>query len=211
MVSMGELERAVDDAFVRTGRGLAHWPDPHLDRMPLDEEYSRVLDPAKWRIVAARAEGWCEAAVDLGIATLERDVAVRWADDTGAHRNRIDRLVPRVAGGLPLVLAHAGADGGEPTAVTIAIGDPAVVVGRAPVCGCDACDSGSQAELDHLDEQIRMVVAGQVRHLSAGDRTIVSFANGWSATGAFGRQEVDGVIADPAGWNEVSGVSWIGG
>lgn len=149
---MSDLERAVDDAFARTARGLSRWPAPHPDRMPLDEEYSRVLDPAKWRIVPARVEAWCEAAVEVGVATLERDVGVRWAKDSGARYRRTDRLVPRAAGGLTLVLAYSGFDCEAVNAVTIAISDPAVAVGLSPDCGCDACDSGSQNELDHLDE-----------------------------------------------------------
>lgn len=207
---MSDFERAVEDAFSVTAVGLAHWPDPHPDRMPFDEEYSRVLDPEKWRIVPARAEAWCSAAVELGIATLERDVAVRWAEDTGAPYRRVDRLVPHVPGGLPLVLAYAGPEGDEPTAVTIAIGDPAVVVGMSPACGCDACDSGSQNELDDLDQQMRIIVSGHVRHLRAGDRTIISFGpRGWSATGSFRRREVERIIENPKGWVEVSGPSWI--
>jgi hypothetical protein len=208
VASVHDLERAVDHAFDRTARGLLRWPDPHPDRMPLDEEYSRVLDPSKWRIIPARAEAWCTAAVELGIATLQRDVAVRWVEGGGAHHHRIDRLVPRVEGGLPLVLAHAGL-AGEVPGVTIAIGDPAVVVGLSPDCGCDACDAGSERELEHLDEQIRMVVSGSVRHLSAGDRTIVSTDRGISATGRFRRREIEKVLATPHGWHEVSGASWI--
>lgn len=211
MASMSKLAQAVDDAFANTSRGLSHWPDPHPDRMPLDDEYSRVLDPAKWRIVPARADAWCEAAVEVGIARLERDTTVRWAEDSGAHYLRVNRLVPVVSDGLPLALAYAGDDPEVPTAVTIAIGDPAVVVGLSPDCGgpCDACDSGSEKELDHFDEQMRMVVSGQVRHLTAGDRRIVAFANSWSATGSFGRQEVEELLTDPEGWDEVSGSNWI--
>lgn len=206
---MNDLERAVDGAFARTARGLSSWPDPHPDRSPLKEEYSRVLDPSKWRIVEARAEAWCQAAVEVGVATLERDADVLWAKDGPAPYRRIDRLVPHVAGGLPLVLAYAGLGGTVHAGITIALGDPAVVVGRSPDCGCDACDSGSDNELDHVDEQIRMVVSGEVRHLTAGDRTIVSFSNGWSASGSFGRQEVQTILAGAAGWDEVSGPSWI--
>lgn len=208
---MTELERLVDDAFARTARGLSHWADPHPDRDPLDEEYSRSADPLKWRIVPARAEAWCAAAVEVGIATLERDVRVRWADDDGARHRRIDRLVPKAPGALPMVIAYAGFDGEPPTGVTIALGDPAVVVGRSPVCGCDACDSGSQDELDQLDAQVRDVVSGQARHLTAGGRTIVASSTGWSATGDFGRREVDQVLADPDGWSEVSGTAWLDG
>ncbi|HEX4902659.1 MAG TPA: DUF6226 family protein [Acidimicrobiales bacterium] len=208
---MTELERAVDAAFVRTGRGLSHWPDPHPDRAPLDEEYSRSLDPLKWRIVPAWAEAWCDAAVELGIATLERACVPRWAVDDGARYRRVDRLIPNAVGALPMTLAYAGSDGERPTGVTIALGHPAVVFGSSPACGCDACDAGSQNELDHLDAQVRDVVSGQVRHLSAADRTIVASSTGWSATGSFGRSEVDEVLADPKGWVEVSGASWLDG
>jgi len=110
-----------------------------------------------------------------------------------------------------MVFAYAGFDGEPPTGVTIALGDPAVVVGRSPVCGCDACDSGSQDELDHLDAQVRDVILGHVRHLAAGGRTIVTSSTGWSATGSFARWEIDQVLADPEGWREVSGTSWLDG
>lgn len=56
-----------------------------------------------------------------------------------------------------------------------------------------------------------MAVLGQVRHLSAGDRTIVSFPNGWHVTGALDRRELEEVLANPAGWKEVAGNSWIEG
>jgi len=61
MPSLAELERAVDVAFADTARDLAPWPDPHPDRMPLDEEYSRVTDGAKYLIIGARLDAWLTA------------------------------------------------------------------------------------------------------------------------------------------------------
>ena len=72
VVAESELLAAVDVAFAVTGRGLTPWPDPHPDRSPLDEEYSRLLDPAKWRIIGARAEAWLVALVDSALAVVER-------------------------------------------------------------------------------------------------------------------------------------------
>jgi hypothetical protein len=209
MEGLAAMEEAVERAFARTAAGLEPWPDPHPDRMPLDEEYSRSLDPAKWRIVPARAEAWAEALVETRLASLERDADVRWTGDAGGMRfPSVDRLRPVASGAIPLVLAYALA-GEEVTGVTLAIGDPAVEVGRAPACGCDACDSGSEAELAELDEQVRAIVTGRVRHLTDGWRTITTTANGWSARGDFRRRQVEAVLADPQGWTEVSGSSWL--
>lgn len=210
MVSLAELTRAVDVAFATTAHGLEPWPDPHPNRAPLADEYSRVLDPRKWRIIPARAEAWCIAAVDLGLATLERDAAVRWATDPGHRHARVDRLMPRSVNSLPLVLAYSAFEGVDVNAVTIGVGDPAVEVTGVPLCGCDACDSGSQAELDLLDEHLVGVVGGQFRHLTDGERTIVVHgAHRWSAAGDFERDEVDRVLADSSGWHEVTGPSWL--
>ena len=68
VVTEQELRAVVESAFAVTGRGLARWPDPHPDRSPLEEEYSRVSDPAKWRLVGARADAWCRALVETGLA-----------------------------------------------------------------------------------------------------------------------------------------------
>lgn len=212
MVTVAELIRSVDVAFATTAQGLEPWPDPHPDRAPLDEEYSRVLDPRKWRIIPARAEAWCVAAVDLGLATIEHGVTVRWASDRGRDHTRVDRLLPRCVDCLPLVLAYSAFEGVDVNAVTIGVGDPAVEVTGVPTCGCGACDSGSQAELGLLDEHMLGVLGGQFRHLTDGERTIVVHgAHSWSASGDFDRYEVDRVLADPRGWHEVTGPSWLPG
>lgn len=209
VVTLMELRRMVDVAFIATSQGLDPWEDPHPDRSPLEEEYSRVLDPGKWRIVPARVEAWCDVLIEVGLATVERDVTLRWAPDRGRTFARIDRLVSPTPSTVPLVFAYFGFEGVDINAVTIAAGDPAVELTGVPPCGCDACDSGSQDALGLVDDHILGVVSGVFRHLTRGSRTItVHSADGWSASGAFDHNEVDRVLADPTGWDEVSGSPW---
>ena len=209
VVTSSELLRAVDASFSVRARHLPSWPDPHPGRPPTDEEYSRVLDPGKWRIVPARAEAWRDAVVELGLADLEPDTTVRWASEPGLRYARVDRLVPRVGGALALVLAFTAFEGDEINGVTIGAGDPAVTVTVAPTCGCDACDAGSQEVLDAVDEHVLGVVSGRFRHLTRRDRTItVHRADGWSANGAFRPGEIEAVLAAPSGWQEIRGSPW---
>lgn len=155
----------VDAAFATTARGLRQWDDPHPDRMPLDEEYSRVLDPAKWRIICARVDAWIAALVAAGLALVERDVDVAWIDPPGTVVYRTDRLVPTRSGALPIVFARSRIEGVEDAGVTIGAGDPAATVEMIPDCGCDACDSGSDDVLEQIDRSIGGVVRGEFRHL----------------------------------------------
>ena len=73
----------------------------------------------------------------------------------------------------------------------------------------DAGVSGSQNELDHLDAHIIGVVSGAFRRLTRGGREITVIGDdGWSASGwnrgRIGR-EVNEVLANSAGWNELAG------
>ncbi|MEQ8436406.1 MAG: DUF6226 family protein [Ilumatobacter fluminis] len=165
MDRFAELLVEVDAAFAVTARGLRQWDDPHPDRMPLDEEYSRVLDPAKWRIIGARVDAWAGALVAAGLATFERDVTIDWIDPPGTDLQRTDRLVPTRSGALPIVFARSRIEGLDDTGVTIGAGDPAATVEMIPDCGCDACDSGSDDVLEQIDRSIGGVVRGEFRHL----------------------------------------------
>jgi hypothetical protein len=187
------------------------WPDPHPDRSPLDAEYSRLLDPAKWRIIGARADAWLDAIVDTGLATVRHDMAVEWAAPPGPTITRTDRAVPIADAALPVVLARSRIDDVDDAGVVLGVGDPAVCVSWFPECGCDACDSGSQDELDRLDDHVLGIVRGTFRRLSKGRRTItvIGEQGGWSASGRFGRGGVGAVLADPAGWDVVRGESWL--
>ena len=210
MITEAELRVAVDAAFAVTARDLSPWPDPHPDWSPLDEEYSRLSDAAKWRIVGARAEAWVAALVDAGLASVERDADVEWSTEPPTCVMRASRLVPLTGGALPLVIASSRLGDLDDAGTTLGAGDPAVCVAFIPDCGCDACDSGSQDVVDELDVYVESVVTGKFRRLSSGDREItVRGEHGWSASGSFRRGEVAEVIADPSGWDEVSGSSWL--
>jgi Family of unknown function (DUF6226) len=216
VVTEQELLDAVDKAFAVTGRGLAPWLDPHPDRRPRDEEYSRLSDPAKWRIIGARADAWEVALRAGGLAEVERNVPIRWEASPRTVVSRADRLVPHAAGGLPLVLARSHLGPVDDAGVTLGVGDPAVAITWIPDCGCDACDSGSQDVLDELDEAVVGVVSGAFRRLASGDRVItVIGTDRWSAssTGSvrFARGEVAEILAEPTGWREISGAPWWAG
>ncbi len=183
MDSVEELVAAVDAAFVETGRGLSGWGHPHPDRMPLDEEYSRVTNPQRWRILAARAEAWFEALVAAGLAEIEADAEVTWQEPSRITAARTIRAVPRAPGTIPLVVAMYRLDEAGGPAVVVGAGNPTIVVALAPDCACDACDSGSQGALDELDEYMLCVVTGTYRKLWRGRREITVYSEhhmGWS-------------------------------
>src|SRR5699024_2075680 len=69
-----DLLADVEHAFAVTGADTPPWPDPHLgpggrDVPVREEEYSRCLDPGKYRIVVTRAEAW---APDLPVRCWDR-------------------------------------------------------------------------------------------------------------------------------------------
>jgi hypothetical protein len=215
LIELRELEAAVESAFGRTSRGLARWPDPHPDHSAVpDELYSRCTNPAKWRILAARADAWLIALVDARLATVVRDARVTWTSEPGPVISRSERAVPVAADALELVIAHSRIDDVDDAGLVLGIGNPAECVDRFPDCGCDACDSGSQNELDHLDSHLRSIVTGSFRRLRDGDRVITVVGDSWRATGfragprRIGRQ-VEDVLADPHGWEELAGASWL--
>ncbi len=210
VVTRAALLAAVDAAFEVTGRGLSSWPDPHPDRSPLGSEYSRLTDPGKWRIIGARADAWLVSLADAGLGRLEQGVEVRWRLAPGTVISRTDRVVPRAAGALPLVVSRSQLGTAVDAGVTLGVGDPVICVTWLPGCGCDACDSGSQDTLDELDRHILGVISGAFRRLSAGDREItVIDSDGWSASNLSRRDDVERVLCDPTGWDDVAGASWL--
>ncbi len=209
MTSLAELLSRVDASFVETGAGFEPWDDPHPDRMPADEEYSRVTNPAKWRIVGARADAWLNALVDASVATVDRIVDVRWTEESRATHTRIDRAAPHATGAVPLVIARGAIEGVDDAGVTIGVGDPTMVVESIPDCGCDACDSGSQDALDQLDEYLVAIVSGQYRRLEKGRQSITLMPNSRQASNMRLRS-IESILAKPRGWTEVNGASWLG-
>ena len=151
------------------------WPPPR-DPMtsPRDEEYSRVTDPAKYRIVHQRATAWARAAADL-LGAVYEEIPAPVDDDaprggrvalTSAHRLRSPR-----PGTLPLYLLATAAPqpAGMLSALLLAVGRPGFEVEFIPDCGCDACDSGSDDLLEQVDRIFAAVVTGELRAAKGGD------------------------------------------
>lgn len=186
------------------------WPDPHPHRAPLDEEYSRVTDAKKWRIIGARADAWVIVLVEAGLAKVERRAEVAWGVAPTTVISRTDRVIPRAAGALSLVIARSRLAEIADAGVTLGVGDPALCMAWFPHCGCDACDTGSQDVLDDLDAHLFGIVSGAFRRLSSGRSEITVIGDGRrSASDLPPGADLARILADPTGWDEVSGASWI--
>ena len=189
MRSVEELVAAVDAAFVETGRGLDGWPDPHPDRMPLNEEYSRVTNPQRWKILAARAEAWFAAMTTAGIAELD-EAAVAWREPPRVTVDRTFQAVPLAPGAIPLVVAWNRIEDVDWPGVVLGVGEPTEVVAVIPDCACDACDSGSQDALNELDEYMLGVLTGAYRKLWRGKREITVYSEDHMSRSGFERRHV---------------------
>lgn len=151
------------------------WPPPRepMDS-PRDEEYSRVTDPARYRIVHQRATAWAEAAEALLGATYEAvpipdgdDAPTSWRVPVASSW----RLASPRPGTIPLHL-HATASPqptGMLTGLVVAVGRPGFDLELIPDCGCDACDWGSDGLLEQVDELIAAVLTGELRAAKGGD------------------------------------------
>jgi hypothetical protein len=164
MVGLGELRARVAASYDRMG--LPSWPSPR-PRMaePRDEEYSRVTEPERYRIVHARARVWADRLGELPGVEAET-LAPAPLDDEG-RLGRFDRGVRVTSsrpGTLPLLLLERDArmlEGDQLLAVLhIGVAEPRVAVAALPDCGCDACDSGSADLLEAIDETIGHLVGG---------------------------------------------------
>jgi hypothetical protein len=146
VVTRADLVAAVDAAFVDTSAGLSTWPDPHPERMPSDEEYSRVTDARDGASSAlARTHGSVRSSNSGSGAPSTTPRSRGAAREVPAHS--CVRIVPHAAGALPLVICRSGLGDVVDAGVVLGAGDPAVCVSWFPDCGCDACDSGSADEL----------------------------------------------------------------
>lgn len=203
----------LEGLFAQRDPGLIVWPDPHPDRSPLQEEYSRVTDPARWRLLGARADAWVGALAAHGLSQVKPIYPdqIEWQEAPGPLLTSAVLVQPTAPGALPLVVARSRIDDIPDAGVTLGIGHPAVCVGWFPDCGCDACDTGGADELAHLDQYLRGVVTGQYRRLTRDGEVIVALGDTeFSSTGMSERDQVAAVLADPRGWEELSGGSWLG-
>lgn len=156
-----EVLEQVDEAFAVTGADTPGWEsprDPMDDALP--EEYSRCLDPGKYRILSARAEAWETVIAERGWASPSSEIA--FALKTRVQLDDVKVWRPNGAG-LPLTLARtAGGTDGELPGLIIAAGEPAVELELLPDCGCDACDSGSAGMLEQLDQAVLSIIDGSL-------------------------------------------------
>lgn len=210
--AMATLMRAVDAAFARRDPTLVGWPDPHAaHRDPLPEEYSRVTEAAKWRIIRARADAWVGSLVDLHLAEARSvaPTAIDWVEAPVTRLTSASRVEPFATGALPLIVARGRIENVPDAGITLGLGEPAQCVGWFPHCGCDACDSGSEPELETLDDLLTAIIGGGYRRLTRGDRVVVQLPGvGGSAAGEFEPGEVKRILADPRGWRELRGAPW---
>ncbi|WP_205470877.1 DUF6226 family protein [Nocardioides sp. SYSU D00038] len=172
---MLDLRPDVAARFVVTGADTPGWPDPHptIEDEPTEEEYSRLLDPGKYRILRSRLQAWLDVLAAHGAVRLEPGAAgAEWWRPTAAHA-------------LPVRLRWSDLDGVEDAVVEIAVGEPPVVVLQLPECGCDACDDGSEQLLRDLDDLLDEVVSGRFAHVTTGTggRIWSTGSAGWSAVG----------------------------
>ncbi len=208
MVAEHGLLTAVDAAFGSTGRGMAPWADPHPDRSPLEAEYSRLTNSSKWRIIGARADASVVALVDARLATVGPSAEVRWRDPrNGDLTHRAGRAASSRA--LPLVVARSRLGYVGDAGVTLGVGDPAVYVTWAPALRVRSLRQRFQDVLDELDAHMLGIVSGAFLRLSSGDREITVTDDGSWRGSNLTHHDLNRVLADATGWDEVAGASWL--
>ncbi|SDP43276.1 hypothetical protein SAMN04489867_2440 [Pedococcus dokdonensis] len=202
---------AVERAFEETSHGLAPWPDPRPDgRAPLEEEYSRLLDPAKYRLLGARFEAWARVLESEGWCRREPDADVEWVDLPGVAVTRTERLAPTRSGALDLAVVHSRIDTCDEAGLVLGVGTPAIHVGDFPGCGCDACDAGSEPLLEDLDETLWGLVSGAFVDVSDGERWARSFGDRGAASGLTAG-DYEAWLADPGDRLVTRGAAWDAG
>jgi hypothetical protein len=164
MASLAELQAQVVESYERLG--MPSWPDPHPGMAsPREEEYSRVTEPERYRIVHARARVWADKLVDVQGVKAEALAPAPLGEE--GHLGLFDRgvrLTSSRPSTLPLLLLERDArlSGGDNTLAVlhISVFEPAFALEVLPDCGCDACDGGSADLLRAIDETIGHVVGG---------------------------------------------------
>lgn len=105
----------VSRVFAETDAARLTWPDPHPDRQPADEEYSRCLDPGKYQIIGARADAWLRALAELGLASVTSagglGAAWRSGPPRGAPVSRACWARPNLPRTIPLLVCWRGFGG----------------------------------------------------------------------------------------------------
>ena len=177
--------------------GPRPWPAPRaVFERPADEEYSRCLHPEKYVITQQRATAWASALVTAGVATTislgPRDLAPWGAVVTTS-------IVSTREGAEPVFVhfTHQHLPG-----VVVGYGSPQVVLIALPVCGCDACDDGSDVLIEAIDEAFESVILGEVLIEHDDHRTRVVTRNSVSTS----TSDIGASAWVPGRW---SGAAWL--
>ncbi|EHY87254.1 DUF6226 family protein [Saccharomonospora azurea] len=163
MTWVSDLREQVEAAY--DGLGLPSWPDPHAG-LPTtaQEEYSRVTDPERYRIVHARAQVWVDSLAAVPGVQVERLAPAPLGDGTTRRFDRGVRIFPPRPDALPLLLleedAPVSGGAGSLAVLSIGVARPEIRLELVPDCGCDACDFGSDDLLEAIDGTIGNVVDG---------------------------------------------------
>ena len=163
----------VEEHFADRDPALATWPAPHPERAPLEEEYSRCLDPGKYRIIAARARAWTAALAERGIAEV--------SDTDGTLT-----ITPHAPDTLPVQVRFTGFDGVDDSGVQIVATGSGATITQLPVCGCDACDDGS-VPLLRRSTTPSCLIDGGVLHIADRRGRTVTTTGRWAPAGDSGR------------------------
>lgn len=209
-----DLLAGVERAFAVTGADTPGWPDPHPDRDPAEEEYSRCLDPGKYRILGSRLDAWAQVLADRGLAVVRDVEPGAWVDAPRRTDElaRVRAFEPVASGGLTLLAATTLVDR-EPFGVDLGLsapGLPTVLLDTVPDCGCDACDSGSADLLEALDGWMLTVARGGVVHARSSTAHISRTFHGWSSSGGGALEPwLDEALEPPAGVRRWVGTPWV--
>lgn len=154
-MTMDDLLARVDGLY-RASNPPA-WSNPHADRDASPEEYSRVTDPDRWGIVQLRTLAWLHAVAELLDAEVEPSLPpIAMPAPVGWLEVRSPR-----PGTLPV---HVHFDRDVLPQARLAFAEPENLIWDAPggSCACDACDHGSDDELEVVDRFFDRVLTGSL-------------------------------------------------
>ena len=153
---------SVDVAFAVTGASTPSWSTPWPNgRIPDRASYEHVTNPGKFLIVRARAQAWIEVLTARDWA--RRSGRAEWALAPFDAGGVSTMLSPDAPGAAPLVVTvHEPVDSAHVPTLTLAAGNPAVMLASIPDCGCDGCDRGSADLLEEVDRWVLSVIDGSL-------------------------------------------------
>ncbi len=162
MSIIDEVEASVDAVFSQLD--APSWSDPHAGRRAQEEEYGRVTDPGRFRVLELRLEAWRGRLVEnWGVDVTEppaprTTAGIRPDEEFSTTVTNLWKS-PR-PGTLALRVTVVENEG--LTCVQLGIGEDTVPFGYLPECACDACDAGSAALLADLDSFLASVASGDL-------------------------------------------------